>query len=149
MHDEFMAQLNGKLSARSRQADAPVAQVFTRKQIEQAFIESFELVGGVPRLALWANEKGNYGDFLSLLIKLAPKDMGEKEHGKTFEYRSNIPPSPLNNGPAGLEQITEAVFTEVEHVDRGVSRQAGGVSHEGDEFTPGGEEAVLYASPRG
>lgn len=134
MHDEFMAQLNHKLSARKRQSEASVSQVFTRKQIEQAFIESFELVGGVPRLALWAGEEDNYSDFLQLLIKLAPKDSGREDGGKTFEYRSNVPPSPLNNHAASapeLVRISGGQFEEVEDAEcvdqsAGVSGGAGG-----------------------
>ena len=115
-----MIQLQGKLSARQRRGfdeGSPVSQIFSRKQIEQAFLESFELVGGVPRLALWAAKDENYAEFLQLVMKLAPKDAGKVEGGRVLEYRSNVPPSPLNRtapaqAPATLETITEAEFTE-------------------------------------
>jgi hypothetical protein len=43
---------------------------FTRKDVVQAFQTAFELVGGVPRLAIWANE--NYTDFVKLYARLLP-----------------------------------------------------------------------------
>jgi len=55
-------------------------------------------VGGVPRLAIWANQEENYGKFLDLLMKLAPKDTGAAIAGQILEYRSNVPQSPLNRG---------------------------------------------------
>lgn len=151
MNEEFMAQINGKLSARQLQDRSPVSQVFTRKQIEQAFIESFELVGGVPRLAMWAHDQENYGDFLSMLIKLAPKDMGEREQGQTFEYRSNVPQSPLNAAPAGLAQITEAEFEEIPHAENDTGRVSYSddrVPCEIDGDAAGGAEAVYGAASR-
>ena len=38
-----------------------IERIYSRKQIEQSFLETFELVGGVPRLASWANDEENYG----------------------------------------------------------------------------------------
>jgi len=43
---------------------------FTRKDVVNAFQSAFELVGGVPRLALWANE--NYTEFTKLYARLLP-----------------------------------------------------------------------------
>jgi hypothetical protein len=76
-----------------------VEKVFSRRQIEQAFLESFEMIGGVPRLAIWANDPENYGTFLQLMMKLAPKEAATNLAGQVLEYRSNIPPSPLNRPP--------------------------------------------------
>ncbi len=77
----------------------------TRKEVEQTFLETFELVGGVPRLAVWANNPANYGEFLKLYAKMIPKEVAE-EAGQTFIYQSNVPPSPLNR-PAELTKIDE------------------------------------------
>jgi len=73
-----------------------VERIYSRKQIEQAFLETFELVGGVSRLSLWANEDDNYKDFLKLLMVMAPKEALQEQSGNVIEYRSNIPASPLN-----------------------------------------------------
>lgn len=43
---------------------------FDRDRIVEAFQEAFELVGGVPRLALYAHN--NYGEFLKIYGKLLP-----------------------------------------------------------------------------
>jgi hypothetical protein len=70
----------------------------TRKEVEAAFIETFELIGGIPRLAMWANKEANYGDFLKLYARLVPKEVAE-DAGQNFVYVSNVPPSPLNKAP--------------------------------------------------
>lgn len=80
-----------------------VDRIYSRKQIEQAFLETFDLVGGVPRLAAWAHEQENYGEFLKLLTKFAPKDVVQANMGQVIEYRSNVPQSPLNGDPSIAE----------------------------------------------
>jgi len=93
---DFDVALQRQLSERQRKKNSNVERVFSRRQIEQAFIESFEMIGGVPRLALWANEPENYGEFLKLLMRLAPKEAAASMAGQVLEYRSLVPPSPLN-----------------------------------------------------
>ena len=43
---------------------------FTRKDVVNAFQNAFELIGGTPRLALWAHQ--NEGDFFKLYSRLLP-----------------------------------------------------------------------------
>lgn len=43
---------------------------FTRKDVVQAFTNAFELIGGTPRLALWAH--ANESDFYKLYSRLLP-----------------------------------------------------------------------------
>ena len=118
---DFDLALQQQLSERQRRKDARtgVERIFSRKQIEQAFIESFEMVGGIPRLAIWANKEENYGQFLNLLMRLAPKDMGGAIQGAVLEYRSNVPQSPLNRPKqeAKEEEIEEGVIVQgaIEH----------------------------------
>ena len=109
--DAFEEALLGKLSARQRQRGENVFPLLSRRQIEQAFIETFELVGGVPRLALWANEPRNFGKFLELLVKFAPKEAVAASQGSVIEYRSNVPSSPLNR-PSSLQQEAEDAPSE-------------------------------------
>jgi len=91
---DFEIALQRQLSERQRKKNGGVEKVFSRRQIEQAFIESFEMVGGVTRLCLWANDPENYGTFLALLMKLAPKEASANLAGQVLEYRSNIPQRP-------------------------------------------------------
>lgn len=101
--EEFrlMQALQEKLTSRQlAKITAPnVTKMYTRKMIQDAFLETFELVGGVNRLAIWANETENYEIFLKLLMQLAPKEAAGKgaEGGKTIEYRSMVPQSKLND----------------------------------------------------
>lgn len=69
---------------------------FTRKDVVHAFQTAFELVGGVPRLALWAND--NYTEFTKLYARLLPSQsanaLGESNK-LVIEMR--IPHSPLDD----------------------------------------------------
>lgn len=110
--------LQKQLTDRQRRKDAKsnVERMWTPKQIQNAFIETFELIGGVPRLAIWANEPENYEAFLKMVITLAPKGaaalLGEKT-GQVIEYRSSIPQSPLNRG-SGTSAEGELMLCESE-----------------------------------
>ena len=94
---DFDEALRNQLSRRQAKVEANVSTILSRKQIESAFIESFELIGGVQRLAIWGNQEENYKDFLQLLMKLAPKEAIAAATGTVIEYKSLVPPSPLNN----------------------------------------------------
>ena len=94
--DQINLQVQRNLRERERLSKENVQKLFSRKALEQNFLECFELVGGVPRLALWANDPENYGEFLKLLMKFAPKE-AEKAGSATIHFLSSIPDSPLNN----------------------------------------------------
>lgn len=57
------SQKEGKLS---------LPRELNRKRVVSAFMDAFELVGGVPRLVEWAAQDENYGDFLKLYARLLP-----------------------------------------------------------------------------
>lgn len=90
---DFDLALQRQLSDRQRK-QGKTERIYSRKMIEQAFLESFEMVGGIPRLCIWANDPENYGTFLSLLMKIAPKEAMGQQLGQVLEYRSNIPQRP-------------------------------------------------------
>jgi hypothetical protein len=46
---------------------------YDRQRFLNAVGEAFELVGGVPRLAIWADQ--NYGDFLKIVGKTLPSTL--------------------------------------------------------------------------
>jgi len=110
---DFNIALQQQLSERQRKKSGNVERVFSRRQIEQAFLESFEMIGGIPRLAIWANDPDNYGQFLQLMMKLSPKEATAAVAGQVLEYRSNIPASPLNRPAPGAEQdVAEGEIVE-------------------------------------
>jgi hypothetical protein len=75
-----------------------VERIYSRKQVEQALLQAFELTGGITRLALWANQEENYSDYLKLLMKLLPRETKE-ELASLIEYKTYVPPSRLNHFP--------------------------------------------------
>lgn len=88
--------------------------VWTRRQIQDAFLETFELVGGVNRLAIWANETGNYAMFLKLLMTFAPKEGAKEEGPAKITYQSNVPPSSLVKKAGSLDKdVSEGEFVEI------------------------------------
>ena len=54
----------------------PRNESIKRTQVVDSVLDAFELLGGTSRLTLWANE--NYGDFIKIYAKLAPRQI-EKE----------------------------------------------------------------------
>lgn len=106
--DALMSKLTERQLARMQSG---VERDWSRKQIQDAFIETFDLVGGVPRLALWANDPANYGQFLNLLMKLAPKEqMGERANA-AIVYQSLVPQSSLVKRVG--DEIAEGDFEEL------------------------------------
>ena len=65
--DETMARIAAQETQTLR---VPRNTQVSRKQVISAFVNAFELIGGVPRLALWAH--GNPGDFYKLYARLLP-----------------------------------------------------------------------------
>jgi len=110
---DFDVALQNQLSERQRKKSGNVERVYSRRQIEQAFLESFEMVGGVPRLAIWANDPANYGEFLKLMMKLAPREATGQMLGQVIEYRTNVPTSPLNR-PAPPQEAEEGVLIDAD-----------------------------------
>lgn len=108
---DFNENLQRQLAERDPRREGGVTKIHSRKAIEQAFMETFEMVGGIPRLAIWANDPANYGDFLKLMMKLAPKEQLGAVAGQILEYRSNIPTSPLNR-TLTTEEISEGVIVD-------------------------------------
>ena len=88
---------------------ADVHRIYSRKRIEQALLETFELTGGVSRLATWANKEENYGEFIKLLVKIVPKDAVTDVGGSVIQWRSNMPPSPLSRP----DEVADGEFVEV------------------------------------
>lgn len=85
--------------------------IWTRRQIQDAFLETFELVGGVNRLAIWANESGNYAMFLKLLMTFAPKEEKSDAGPAKITYQSNVPSSSLVKKRD--QDVSEGEFVEI------------------------------------
>lgn len=93
----FDEALDISLSERQiRLATNQKSRHYSRQETENALHEVFDLVGGVPRLAIWANNPENYGEFLKLYSKLLPKEAA-KADGGVINFVSSVPDSPLNN----------------------------------------------------
>lgn len=59
-----------KISQPQTRLQLPANKDFSRKDVVNAFQNAFELIGGTPRLALWAHQ--NEGDFFKLYSRLLP-----------------------------------------------------------------------------
>ncbi len=68
---------------------------FTRKDVVNAFQQSFELMGGIPRLALWGHENPDkfYPLYARLLPSQASSALGESNK---MVIEMKVPNSPLD-----------------------------------------------------
>jgi hypothetical protein len=67
---------------------------FTRKQVAEAFTHAFEMIGGVPRLALWAHQHPT--DFFKLYAKLLPSTADDLQDATQKVYRMAVPVKALD-----------------------------------------------------
>lgn len=65
-----------------------------REEIANAFLVSFELIGGVPRLALWADEHPS--EFFKIFGRLLPKEV-LTTHDGVVTIKHAIQPSKLDD----------------------------------------------------
>ena len=73
-----------------------IPRTISRKEVVAAFHESFELIGGVPRLAQWASE--NPGDFYKLYAKLLPSQSSQElSSGNEKVIRHVLPKTALDD----------------------------------------------------
>lgn len=63
----------------SRPRPQAVPRAVSRKRVERAFLNAFELIGGVPRLALWADQ--NPTEFYKLYARLLPGGPPKEDNG--------------------------------------------------------------------
>lgn len=83
-----------------------ITRLYSRREIEQQILETFELVGGISRFARWANEEENYEAFLNMWVKIAPKEQAVEQAGQVLQYQSLVPQSPLNRQPVQIDDPT-------------------------------------------
>lgn len=95
--DEFgeMGRVFAELAEKSDKVIRLPRKPFDRQRIIEAFQESFELIGGVPGLAMWGAH--NRTEFYKLYAKLLPQAnvldvMGKMEH----HILPALPPSALD-----------------------------------------------------
>lgn len=70
---------------------------FSRSDVVNAFQEAFRLIGGVPRMALWAN--ANPDKFYPLYSKLLPSTSISIGDNAQVIIQHAIPPGPLDQHP--------------------------------------------------
>jgi hypothetical protein len=66
----------------------------TRDGFRKATDAVFEIVGGLPRYARWANE--NPGQFYALMEKVNKNNIHLHNEGGNINVTTNVPPSPLD-----------------------------------------------------
>ena len=82
----------------------------TRADVVESFTNAFQMIGGVDRLALWADQ--NPGDFYKLFGKLMPPAASDLLDGqREFVVRHVLPQPNMVVGPKPID----GEFEEVEH----------------------------------
>jgi len=98
--DEYMSMENTfhELAESGKNLTRLPKKPFDRQKVVLAFQEAFELVGGIPRLAMYAHN--NYGEFLKIYGKLIPA-ANLHDHAGQIEHiiRPALPKSKLDEIP--------------------------------------------------
>ncbi len=84
--------LTGLANSDTKQLRVPRSKDVRRAQVVNAFMDAFQLIGGTPRLALWADE--NPTEFYRLYSKLMPKE--EKHTEREVIINHALPKGPLD-----------------------------------------------------
>ncbi len=102
--EEFgqMGEVFSELAAKSANITRLPKRAFDRQRVLQALDECYELIGGVPRMAMWAH--ANPTEFYKLWGKTIPQTnmldvMGKLEH----HILPALPPSALDELPPPIE----------------------------------------------
>lgn len=94
IHDDPMSLHFAKLANQSS-SRLSVPRELNRRQVVNSFMDAFDLIGGVPRLALWAH--GHPTEFYKLYARLLPSQ-ATKDVSDANEHRiiHSIPPTDLD-----------------------------------------------------
>lgn len=84
--------LTGLANSSTRNLRVPRNRDLKRAQVVNAFMDAFQLIGGTPRLALWADE--NPTEFYRLYSKLMPKE--DKTQDNEMVINHVLPKGPLD-----------------------------------------------------
>jgi hypothetical protein len=97
----YSEQMDGVLSEQAKKAKGVLVaprRPFDRKRFLDAMAEAFEVIGGVPRLAIWADS--NPTEFYKLMGKTIPQANLLDIQGKMqMQILPAMPPSPLDDEP--------------------------------------------------
>lgn len=91
--DPWEDTLTGLANAKTRSVSVPRSKDIKRKQVIDAFQDAFQLIGGTPRLAIWADE--NPTEFYRLYSKLMPKETNTESTGE-MKILHVLPRGPLD-----------------------------------------------------
>lgn len=88
--------------AHAKRLSVPRTGAFSRKQVIEAFADSFELIGGIPRLAAWGHEHPT--EFFKLYAKLLPSSATkEVEHKGKVVIEHALQPGALDTMPTHMD----------------------------------------------
>lgn len=99
---EAVADKKNPVPATSRKNDG-----FSRQDVVNAFQRAFTMIGGVQRLALWAN--ANPDKFYPLYAKLMPSTSIQIGDNANIRIVHTLPPTALDQHPIAAEFEVEIV----------------------------------------
>lgn len=88
---------------------------FTRQDVVNAFQRAFTMIGGVQRLALWANQ--NPDKFFPLYAKMMPSTSIQFGNNTVQQIFHALPPTALDNHPIPAQIIPHPAVSEQEKVE--------------------------------
>ena len=110
--EEFdaMNQTLGALAEGNSKVTRITKREFAKQKVMDAFHDAFDLIGGVPRLAYWAN--ANPTEFYKLYGKMLPAGASiDVNHDGQITFKHVLPPSRLDGDqderPDGKSESTD------------------------------------------
>ena len=93
--NDWEETLNGIANADTKSISIPRSPYLKKERVLNAFHDAFELTGGIPRLALWAD--ANPTEFYRLYAKMLPRQTDNNHNvDGDFVIRHVLPRGPLD-----------------------------------------------------
>lgn len=96
VYEQEMKDTLSELAQSTKGLKIPQSGDLSRKRVVQAFLDAFEMIGGMPRLAVWANE--NPTDFYKLYARLLPSQASQAlGESNELVIKHILPKGPLDD----------------------------------------------------
>lgn len=94
-YEAMQQQLEGRIQSLAANGEEIPKKEFKRERVARVFDQAFDMIGGVPRLALWANL--NETEFYKLYGRMLPTGTQiDLTGGGKFVVEHVLPPSKLD-----------------------------------------------------
>lgn len=73
-----------------------VQKELNRRSVVRSILETFDLIGGVPAMAIWARNPDNQGEFYKIYARMAPSPQSDPDPEKNRRILHVLPRTALD-----------------------------------------------------